>query len=379
MSKPDWEKEGLLEGLDDDAAREARVDLLDELCDAGVEIEELKKAIEEDRLALVPVERVIGGDRDLTPLDLAEKSGLDVEVLQTHWQALGLPRLDEDARVLGDRDLDSAKMLKQFVDAGLPLDGIVGVARVMGESMARITDTVLDMAGQALLDAGSSEREVGLRYAEAAKELIPLLEEQLDYVFNLHMRNRIRTGYINATERSTGKLEGAREVSICFADLVDFTKLGESLPPEEIGGVAGELAEMAGDVAASPVRLVKTIGDAAMLVSDDNEALVEAALELVARADAAREGFPQLRAGVACGPALSRSGDWYGRPVNVASRVTSVARPGSVLVTEGVRESASDAFQFSRAGKRKLKGVKDEVALYRARRLDGSGGSNDDD
>jgi len=167
-------------------------------------------------------------------------------------------------------------------------------------------------------------------------------------------------------------------VAVCFADLVGFTKMGEELPPEDIGGVAGELAEMASQVAQGPVKLVKTIGDAAMLVAEkDDAALIEAAIELVACADQAREGFPQLRAGVACGPALNRAGDWYGRPVNVASRVTSVARPGSVLVHGDVRDGLKESFDWSFIGKRKLKGVKGEQSLYRARRRNGSNGSDD--
>lgn len=372
----DWEKEGLLEGLEDDE-KEARADLLDQLHGDGVELDELKKAVEEERLVLLPVERVVGEEAKYTPRELADKAGIDLEVTQANWQALGLPRLDEDARALGDRDLEAAKQLKNFLDAGLPVDGVLGVARVMGNSMARTSDAVLDMAAQALLKAGESERDVGLRYAEAAKELIPLLQEQLDYVFNLHMRERIRTGYLNATERATGKIEGARSVGVAFADLVGFTKLGENLDPEDIGGVAGELAEMASGVAGGPVRLVKTIGDAAMLVSDDYEALVDATLELVACADEAREGFPQLRAGAACGPALSRAGDWYGRPVNVASRVTSLARPGSVLVHGDMREQIKDSFDWSFAGRRKMKGVKGEQPLFRARRLNGDAPDDD--
>jgi adenylate cyclase len=379
VSDVDWDKEGLLEGLDDDDAREARIDLLDQLSEAGVKTEELKKAVEEDRLALLPVERVIGGDCEMTPKEVSEKVGLDVDLLRAQWQALGLPRPDEDDKVLGDRDVEAAKQLKSFIDAGLPAEGILGVSRVMGEGMARTVDAVLDMAGQAFLKQGDNELDLGLRYAEAAKQLIPIMEEQLDYVFNLHMREGIRSDVIGATERATGKIPGSKDVVVCFADLVDFTKLGENLPPEEIGGVAGELADMAADVASGDVKLVKTIGDAAMLVSPDDEAMIEAAIELVARADEAREGFPQLRAGVARGDALNRGGDWYGRPVNVASRVTSVARPGSVLVTESVREAAENAFTFSRAGKRKLKGVKGEVALYRVRRKNGSDGSSGND
>jgi adenylate cyclase len=367
MSEVDWEKEGLLDGVEGEE-REARADLLEQLHDDGVAVDELRKAVEEDRLTLLPVERVIGGDGDLTTLDVAERSGVDVDVLRTQWQALGLPRRDNDERAFGERDVEAAKQLKAFLDAGLPLDGIMGIARVMGEGMARTTNAVMDIAGKAFLRPGDSERDLGLRYAEAAKNLIPLMEEQLDYVFNLHMREGIRSDVVTATERATGQVPGAKDVAVAFADLVDFTKLGEHLPPEELGGVAGELAEMAAQVAQGPVKLVKTIGDAAMFVAPEPEALIDATIELVARADEAREGFPQLRGGVASGRALNRAGDWYGRPVNVASRVTSVARPGSVLVTGDACEGLDHAFDWSFAGRRKLKGVKGEVPLYRARR-----------
>jgi adenylate cyclase len=372
MSDVDWEKEGLLEGLEGEE-REARVDLLEQLHGSGVELDELKTAVEEERLTLLPVERVIGGECNKTPKEVADEVGIDVKIMRAQWQALGLPQIDDDDRRLGDRDVEAAKQLKAFIDAGLPPEGIVGVARVMGEGMSRTTDAVLHLAGQAFLEEGITERDLGLRFADAAKQLIPLMEEQLNYVFNLHMREGIRADVVTATERSTGRIPGSKEVSVCFADLVGFTKLGENLDPEDIGGVAGELAEMAQEVAQGPVRLVKTIGDAAMLVAEkEPDALVEAAIELVECADNAREGFPQLRAGVACGAALNRGGDWYGRPVNVASRVTSIARPGSVLVHENVRDGIQDQFEWSFAGKRKLKGVKGEQSLYRARRRNGS-------
>jgi adenylate cyclase len=377
MSTPDWGKEGLLDGLEGDE-RDARADLLGQLHDAGVELDELRRAIDEERLTLLPVERILAGNCDLTEADVAERAGIELDLVRKQWQALGLPTNEPDARIFGDRDVEAAKQLKAFLDAGLPADGVMSVARVMGESMRRTSDAVLDLAGQEFLQAGDSERDLGLRFAEAARELIPLMEDQLDYVFNLHMRERVRSAVVGATERATGRVPGSSEVSVAFADLVDFTKLGESLDPEDIGGLARELAEMAGDVSAGSVRLVKTIGDAAMLVAPENDELIDAVLELVARADERGEGFPQLRAGVACGPAVSRAGDWYGRPVNVASRVTSVARPGSVLVTAEAREGLDDAFDWSYAGRRKLKGVKGEVPLYRARRAgrdgDGDGG-----
>ena len=98
------------------------------------------------------------------------------------------------------------------------------------------------------------------------------------------------------------------------------------------------MAELATDVTEPPVRLVKTIGDAAMFVSPDAGALVSVALSLLEAVEAAE--LPSLRAGVASGTALQRAGDYYGHAVNLASRVTGVARAGSVLCTEEVRDQA---------------------------------------
>ena len=76
--------------------------------------------------------------------------------------------------------------------------------------------------------------------------------------------------------------------------------------------------------------------------------------------------------GVAYGPAVSRAGDWFGSPVNLASRVTSVARPGSVLVAAAAHEQIGDdaRFHWSYAGDRRLRGIRDDVDLYRLRRAE---------
>ncbi len=125
---------------------------------------------------------------------------------------------------------------------------------------------------------------------------------------------------IGAADLASGEIGGAVERSICFADLVEFTSLGEEIAPEELGEVVGRFEELATGVVAAPVRLVKTIGDAVMLVSPDAEPLVETALDLVAAAAAEGDQFPVLRAGIATGPTLPQSGDYYGRSVNLASR-----------------------------------------------------------
>jgi adenylate cyclase len=270
-------------------------------------------------------------------------------------------------RAFSDEDVDAIRKVKQFIEAGLDREGVEEVTRVVGESQSRVAQAVADLTARSLLKPGVTERDLGFGFANAARELGPLLGEQLAYVFKLHLREIVKSEMVSRAEIVSGELPGSETVNVAFADLVGFTKLGEQLPAEEIGRVAGRLGEMAADLSESPVRLVKTIGDAAMLVSPDAEALVHATISLVKAADDEGEEFPMLRGGVARGEAISRGGDWYGRPVNVASRLTGVARPSSVLTTESVHDAAEVAFQWSFAGKRKLKGVKDPVPLYRAR------------
>jgi adenylate cyclase len=199
----------------------------------------------------------------------------------------------------------------------------------------------------------------------------PMMEDMLF----MQLRHMMETEAINAAERAAGKpLPGARKITVAFADLVGFTRLGEVVSPEELGQLAGRLAILARDMAVPPVRFIKTIGDAVMFVCPDPLPLLDVVVKLVDVVDTDND-FPRLRAGVASGMAVSRAGDWFGSPVNVASRVTGVARPGTVLVADSVWDVVGDGGQFdaSFAGARRLKGIKNEVKLFRIRRGDGGG------
>ena len=138
---------------------------------------------------------------------------------------------------------------------------------------------------QRFLEPGDTEVELARRLETAAGELMPLSSRMLDHVFLLHMRQLLRTDYIGLAERTSGKVSDTSETAVAFADLVGFTELGETVGVEELGGLAGRLARMAGSVVEPPVRVVKQIGDAVMLVSPDAPAAVETCLALVERAE----------------------------------------------------------------------------------------------
>jgi adenylate cyclase len=365
----DFAAEGLLDGLEG-PARDARRRLLEELHGEGTPLAELRAAVAEGRLVLLPAERVIGGAPSYTSHELAEMTGLDSAFLVALRRAQALPIVELDERQFTERDLESLMLARRMKDLGIPPDDMLEIARILGRGMSQAAEAMRTQVLKLVLEPGATEHELATRYANAAAVLHPMLGPMLEQMINLHLRHVVRTEVISAAEREAGQLPGAREMAVCFADLVGFTRLGEEVPADELSRVADRLGELAIERANPPVRIVKSIGDAVMLVSPEVPPLLDVALALVDDADAEGPDFPQLRVGLAAGQALGRAGDWYGRPVNLASRVTGIARPGSVLTTREVRDAAADAYRWSSAGARSIKGVADSVRLYRARRLE---------
>jgi adenylate cyclase len=361
----DFEAEGLLEGLEGDA-RDARERLLQDLVDDGVSLEEIHEACREDRLALLPVDRVLATDTPYTARDLADRTGVDLDALRAARGAFGLPIADDDERVYGDADLEVAANLKAVLDAGISLDNVVEMNRVIGRAVHQVAAASRAMVGDTVFRPGMTEYDLAKGSAAAARELAPRMGRTLEYVYGRHLRGLLRSEVVSATDIAAGR-RGAREITVAFADLVGFTRIGEQVEAEQLGALSGRLEALASQHVETPVTLVKVVGDAVMLVSPRGpDPLIDCALSLVAAADELGDDFPQLRVGVSCGAALERAGDWYGSPVNQASRITDIAWPGSVLVAESVVEHA-DGWSWSFAGDRKLKGV-GSMKLFRARR-----------
>ncbi len=361
----DFASAGLLDGLEGDERR-AREQLLERLLEDGFTPDELRSAVAENRLALLPVEQVLGGR--FTAREIEAETGTPAALLLWMRRLLGLPQAGEDDPVFGSADFEAARSTKLFLDAGLAEDALVEITRVLGEAMSRLAATTAAAFADSFLEPGDSEDAVAVRFAALAEQLMPALSPVLIAAFSAHLRESVSRGMLGRAELTAGSLAGAQDMVICFADLVGFTRLGGEIEVQELGTVAGRLAELAADVTSPQVRLVKTIGDAAMFVSPEPAPMVEAALTLVEAVEAA--GLPSLRAGIATGPALQRAGDFFGHAVNLASRVTGIARPGSVLATAEVHDAVADQFNWSAAGRHRLKGVAQPVPLFRAHRLE---------
>jgi adenylate cyclase len=365
----DFAAEGLLDGLEG-VQRDERLALLEYLAGDGVSLAELHRATASGTLMFLPAERVIGGRARYTTAEVSRLSGVEEDFLVSVSRAMGLPIPAEDEAIYTDSDLEVVKMTNVARAVGISDAELLDMLRALGRGLSQAAETMRALPLRIVLEPGMSEPALAQRYASTVSELAPLIAPLVSGLLNLHLRQMAQSEAINAVERSGGRLPGSREIAVCFADLVGFTRLGEEVPAEELGQLAVRLEALTSAVVEPPVRLVKTIGDAVMLASIEPEPLLETGLSLLDAADAEGAEFPQLRAGVAVGPALSRAGDWFGRPVNLASRITSIARPGSLLAEREVRESARDGYRWSFAGERRLRGIRDPVPLFRARRLE---------
>jgi adenylate cyclase len=362
----DFEAEGLLEGAPDQRARHARLELLRTLENEGFGLDELRRAAAEDRLTLLPVERVLVAEGPrFTAEEVAEETGLGLTLLREARRAAGAPAVDPGERVLTVEDRELAFNGATLLRAGLDPERLLEVIRVMSQAMARVAASFASIWGEALMRPGDTERDLGLRYAESLRSLGPLAGPSLQHLLNLRMREVIRQMIVSQAELRGG-LPGAHPVTVAFVDIVGFTELGEDVPPDELGYVVRRFERTVEDAVGSPVQLVKTIGDAAMLVAPEPAPLIGAVLGLV-EASRMSEDEPLLRAGIAHGEALNRAGDWYGRPINLASRLTEFARRGSVVATREVRDEVGQGFSWSSAGRRRLKGVRGEVEVFRVR------------
>jgi adenylate cyclase len=358
----DFEAEGMLEGTSD---RQARLELLQTLEQEGFSADELREAAAQDRLALLPVERVLAGEGKLyTREELVEETGLDSAFLDEAARALGVPVREPGERAITEEEVELSRNAKALIDAGLSQESFLELTAAMSRSMQNIASSLTAVFGETFLQAGDTERDLGLRYAEAMRNLGPLAAPTLQHMLNLRLREQMREAVISQAELQTGRLEGSQPITVGFVDIVGFTKLGEDVEPEDLGAVVRRFERAVADAVETPVRLVKTIGDAAMLVAPEPGPVVNTVVALVERS---LEQEPLLRGGVACGQGLSRAGDWYGRPVNLAARLTGFARRGSVVTSKEVRDTAGDGYDWSAAGSKRFKGVRGTVDVFRVR------------
>ncbi len=327
----------------------------------GATAVEVEHAAQGHYLALLVLDRVVTpGERRYTMEQFATRGGTDIETARAVWRAVGFPSLPDDLPAFTDNDVETLRLLlASFADSWLPdwsLEVALPQTRVVSAAMARVADAVTDDIALSFRQA----REAGLSDEQLAESVADRVDfdritQLMGYVFRLQMRAALWRRLAGADPEAPGTVDGA----IGFVDLVGFTALSESLDEREVGALVSRFGVLAHDtIIEAGGRIVKTIGDEVMFVTDTPATAAWIAVLLTERATADAL-LPETRAGIATGALVSRDGDYFGPVVNLASRLTGLARPGSILGSAELGAAvANDArFAVRRVFARKIRDI----------------------
>jgi adenylate cyclase len=272
---------------------------------------------------------LLGGPRRYTRLDVGRMAGMPSERTQRLWRALGFPDAADDDPAFTDADIAALGVLSTLIDSGfVDPDSEASIARAMGQALSRLADWQTDMLADALLRGARADEDPAAtteRAVAAAQALLPRLREVQDYVWRRHL-----VANVDRLLAATGPGD-RRELAVGFADLVGYTSRSRGMGGRELGAMVEDFESTAAEVIARHHgRVVKTVGDGVLFTAWSATDAADIGLELP---DAwAAVDRPPLRVGAAYGAVLTRLGDVYSPVVNLASRLTSLARPGALLV-----------------------------------------------
>lgn len=293
-------------------------------------------------------EILLGRTPHLSRRDVIDRTGITRERARALWLALGFPSPASDDEVLfTDADMEAIELLRQLGDAGVIEPRVENaLTRSMGRSFSRLAEwEVAEVAGL-LLDGSVDPQEESTTLApEEARALIetvlPPLARLQEYVWRRHLAGAAGRLLLQAAEDDVTQTVG-------FADIVGYTRRTRSLDQDELADMVERFESTVNQVISDHGgRIIKTIGDEVLFVTDEPVAAARIALGLAA-AHGEDDGFPQVRVGLAHGRVLSRLGDVYGEVVNIAARLTSVARPGRVLADRALADILRDHEQACR-------------------------------
>jgi len=361
----DPENDGLLDDVD-----LVRLDFVyHRLAQGEFDPESLAAAIREGRVESMYGRRLFEAGSPLSLEEAAERSGLEPDKVQQLRSALGFSRSG-----LHGSDMDILEMLRVARDAGLPWEAILGVTRVVGDSLRRIADTEIRVVHvyihERLMAAGASEDEVERLISGIEQNLAPLMNPMIQQLHSEYLLEAmIEDAFFHLAESETQAKElGSVEATIAFVDIASFTALAEVSGDDSAMRVLDQIdATVRSLLVEHDGKLVKHVGDGFMLVFRNPADAVQFAV--ATQVDLGRDQeLPAIRVGINTGPVLYRTGDYVGSAVNVASRVVSSAMAGQILMTEPVAKSATDAgIPVEELGVRMMRGVDEPLALYRVK------------
>jgi adenylate cyclase len=349
---------GSVEGTPDDDRYQAALAHVRELLHMhGATDDEIDQALADDVLDLFVFDRVLVPSRKrYTRGEVAELTGVSLEILVRFWRALGFPNVSDDERSFTDLDLEAVRLFQGMQALGAArTDTALQLARVIGSSMSRIAEAEL-VPGN-MFSTEYDQVIAADAFASVADITIPAMARLLEFVWRRQVAAGIRRTMML---RSRGAAPGESPVLVVgFADMVGFTLLSQHLSDPELAAVVQRFEELSHDiVTALGGRVVKMIGDEVMFVVESVAAAARIGLDL-ADAYADDELLSDVRVGLALGPVLLREGDYFGTTVNLAHRIVNIGNPGTVLISDELQsallEVAPDEFTTKSLRPRLLK------------------------
>jgi adenylate cyclase len=355
------------------------VRMVQSLEDAGLSLEEMASAVRSGALSFafleLPVFDRFAGLTESTFRTLSTETGIPLDLLKVIREAIGFAEPDSDDLVRED-ELLIVPAVREHVERGLKPEVIERWLRVYGDGARRMAETEADWwrteIEQPLIDAGLGQGVVLDTASKWGARQAPLLDQALLAMYHAQEEHAWLGNIVDNVEQALHQA-GLRArlpipPAICFLDLTGYTRLTEERGDKAAAEQAAHLARVVERISRQRGgKAVKWLGDGVMFHFKDAAPAVGAALDMVESVVAA--GLPRAHVGVHAGPVVFQEGDYFGRTVNLASRIADYARPGEVLVSkEAVDLSSDTSVTFAELGPVDLKGVAEAVRLYAARR-----------
>lgn len=337
------------------------------------EILDLNRRFAAVRRSVGALEKVLlQGPRKHSRRDLAQQQEIPERLTSVYWRSLGFTPVDEDTVVFTDEDAYAIGDLAAIVEDGVISErAFASISRGMGFHMGRlamwITEALVDEAKHV---DGLDDSEARQKMLDSVPELLEVFESQVMFTFRRQLAAYAARAGSEVLHRDTDELFPLQR-AIGFADLVQFTRLAQDMPGTELADMVGRFESLSRDIiSVGGGRVVKTVGDEIMFLADTPEDGAQIAVSL-AETITESPALPPVRVGLAWGSMFSRYGDVFGPIVNLAARMESVARPGTVVVDAGTAEAIDQAlpggFAFSEGEGVELHGI-GEVRVREMRR-----------
>jgi adenylate cyclase len=372
-----WAETGVIPGPDGDGglspAGLAHARIAARLRERGHSLDQIRAATAEGRLAYGYVEDLFPPSQVGRPFEeVADELGLEPELVERLWTSLGFP-MGELER-LTDEDVQALRYIASVLAAGFPLVAFLQIARVYGQSIARIAEAETRLfhiyVHEPLMREEVPELEMAEEMEHLARDLLPLASPIMDYVHQRYLQHFVEqdmVGHMEMELDSDSDL-GRIVVTVAFADLAGYTRYTEEEGEEEALSYVERFIDAVADTLPDDARIVKSIGDEVMIIGHETADLIDWAVGFLRL----WEERPAPRIGLHRGAAIYRDGDYFGREVNLASRVVARARGGEVLVTSAAADSIDrdEHLEFEPIGEVKLKGFDEPEQLRRASQVE---------